>query len=385
MLSRLCLCLLVVHQTSGFQPVSFIAKPAMARTSVLFAEREPFLISKKQEGLFDNFYSSGFWEGLAETFMPKGYRSNIDEMKTFVQIVSVLRVCVPSFLIAALAAKTYPGLSMMVSGWIDDPKAMEVVANDYAQYIQNILTTSGLMFSITVGYTYYFLYQQQEAIYVSLFEEVTQAKCLLEQISLISQGRSEMYQDILDCIERYVEEDLTQFFVEPSVLLSRRPIDDPLEEIMFLTSVGEPGVVYQTVRTLRQARAFRLGALQRKLPPIHFALVYTLAAVVMVVFPLLGAGSQTLGGDAILQVQAVFLSFIVFGICAVLGVLNELNQPTKNGAYNVVPVLNIMVKGLVDEINARQDGQFITSQFTPSTMDGLNSVMDYPSDDTLEY
>lgn len=356
----------------------------MMRTSELFAQSKPVLISKKQEKMMENFYTTGFWEGVAEKFMPQGYRSDISQMKGFVQIVSALRVCIPSLIVGVLAGAAYPPLSMVVAGWIDDPKAFEVVANDYAQYIQNILTTSGLMFSITVGYTYYFLYQQQEAIYLALFEEVTEAKCLLEQISLVSQGRPEMYQDILDCIERYVVEDLTQFFVEPSILLSRRPIDDPLEEIMYITSVGEPGVIYQTIRSLRQARAFRLGALQKKLPPIHFVLVYTLAGIVMFVFPLLGAGSQTIGGPGILTVQAVFLSFIVFGICTVLGVLNELNQPTQNGAYNVVSVVNVMVKGLIEEIDARQEGEFVANKFAP-TMDGSNSVMDYPSDDTSEF
>jgi hypothetical protein len=385
---RLCASLvLLAHPTVGFQPISFVGtKPAIqARgTSELMAQKDPVLISKKQEGLFENFYDAGFWEGLAEKFMPTEYRTNIDEMKTFVQIVSVLRVCIPSLIAAVLAATAYPGASMIVAGWIDDPKAFEVIANDYSQFIQNILTTSGLMFTITVGYTYYFLYQQQEAIYLSLFEEVTQAKCLLEQISLVSQGRSEMYQNILDCMETYVEEDLTQFWIEPSILLSKRPIDDPLEEIMYMTSVGEPGVVYQTVRSLRQARAFRLGSLQRKLPPIHFVLVYSLAGVMMVVFPVLGAGSQTLAGDAILHVQSIYLSFIVFGIGTVLGVLNELNQPTKNGAYNVVSVLNVMVKGLIEEIDDRQEGRFIANQFAPS-LEGVNSVMDYPSDDTLEF
>ena len=262
---------------------------------------------------------------------------------------------------------------MSIYNWINDSDAISVVANDYAQYIQNILTTCGLMFTITVGYTYYFLYQQQEAIYLSLFDEVTEAKSLLEQVALVSQGRSEMYYTMLEYIQHYIEQDLTQFFVEPSILLSKRPIDDPLEQIMYLTSVGEPSIVYQTVRTLRQARATRLGALQRKLPPIHFALVYTLAANLLVVFPLLGAGSQTIGGSEILHVQSAYMAVIVFAIGIVLGVLNELNQPARVGAYNVVSVLAVMVEGLVEEINDRQSGQYQQKSHSMSS----------PSDDTL--
>ena len=50
----------------------------------------------------------------------------------------------------------------------------------------------------------------------------------------------------------------------PSKLLARRPDKDPLEAIMFVTSVGVPSSLYETVRTLRQARAGRLGSMQRK-------------------------------------------------------------------------------------------------------------------------
>ena len=114
------------------------------------------------------------------------------------------------------------------------------------------------------------MYQQQEAIYLALFDEVTTAKSLLEQVSLVSQGRQSLYERILACVQEYVENDLTKFNdIEPAVLLSSKPMDDPLEEILYLTSVGEPSLVYQTVRSLRQARASRLGALQRKLPQVH--------------------------------------------------------------------------------------------------------------------
>jgi hypothetical protein len=50
----------------------------------------------------------------------------------------------------------------------------------------------------------------------------------------------------------YVKEDLTRFNdIEPAKLLSVRPVDDPLEDILYLTSVGEPSIIYETVRSLR--------------------------------------------------------------------------------------------------------------------------------------
>jgi hypothetical protein len=98
---------------------------------------------------------------------------------------------------------------------------------------------------------------------------------------------------------------------DPAVLLSGRPADDPLESIMYMTSVGVPSTVYETVRSLRQARAARLGALQRKLPPIHMLLLWILAAIELASFPLLGAGTQSIGGYNILT-RGVYFSYDVW-------------------------------------------------------------------------
>lgn len=183
------------------------------------------------------------------------------------------------------------------------------------------------------------------------------AKSLLEQVALVSQGRDVLYERILSCVQEYVRDDLTKFNdIEPSELISNRPIDDPLEQILYLTSVGEPSLVYQTVRSLRQARSARLGALQRKLPQIQIYLLWTLAAIVLFTFPLLGAGSQTIGGLGILKVQSWYLSFIVFGISITMGVVEELRRPAEIGAYNAQAVLNVMVKGLEEELEGRLDG-----------------------------
>ena len=237
------------------------------------------------------------------------------------------------------------------------------------------------------------MYQQTEAIYLALFEEVTAAKALLEQVSLVSQGREDLNTRIITAIRRYVEEDLRQLQEDPAELLSSRPMDDPLgknrnlflslslslpsplslphltipssstfpletiESIMYLTSVGEPSVVYESVRALRQARAKRLGALQRKLPEIQMILLWSLAVVVLSTFPLLGAGVQTIGGMGILNVQSIYLTFIVFGISLTMGVINELRMPA-GGVYNVDAVLNVMVGGLEEELEGRLNGKY---------------------------
>lgn len=86
-------------------------------------------------------------------------------------------------------------------------------------------------------------------------------------------------------------------------------------------------------------------------------LLWSLVAVVLFTFPLLGAGVQTIGGMGILNVQAWYLGFIVFGICLIMGVVNELRQPGQVGAYNARSVLNVMVAGLQEELDLRLEGE----------------------------
>ena len=307
--------------------------------------------------------ASTIWEKMALNLVDGADASsqllptNPADLKEFTQTVTLLRTGAPALAIAATLSLLYTPASLQLASIIDDSDAFNVIANDASQYIQNILTTCGLTFSILVGQTFYFMYQQTEAIYLALFEEVTAAKALLEQVSLVSQGRDDLNTRIITAIRRYVEEDLRQLQSDPAELLSSRPMDDPLESIMYLTSVGEPSVVYESVRALRQARAKRLGALQRKLPEIQMILLWSLAAVVLSTFPLLGAGVQTLGGMGILNVQSIYLTFIVFGISLTMGVINELRKPA-GGVYNVDAVLNVMVGGLEEELDGRLNGKY---------------------------
>lgn len=197
------------------------------------------------------------------------------------------------------------------------------------------------------------------------------AKSLLEQVALVCQGREPLYQGILERIYTYVHEDLQNTALEPAQLLAHPPADDPLEDIMYLTSVGEPGIIYQTVKGLREARAFRLGAMQRKLPDLHMTLLWVLFSIVLVTFPLLGAGSQVVGGDCILLIQSWYLSFIVMGMSLTMGVVYELQRPSEVGAYNAQLVLKVMVSGLVEEIDLRLQGEIgmVTAGQGPSDAD----------------
>jgi Protein of unknown function (DUF4239) len=215
------------------------------------------------------------------------------------------------------------------------------------------------------------LYTQQESVYYALFEEVTEAKSLLEQVALVCQGRA-MYGKCLDSIQSYVTNDLKQVQADPAILLSARPVDDPLESIMYMTSVGVPSTVYETVKSLREARARRLGALQRKLPSIHMMLLWILAGIELISFPLLGAGTQSIGGYKILSVEGILFGVMTGGIVLTLRVVGELWRPA-GGAYNVDAVLSVMVSGLEEELKARMSGKTVLGQSSlkaPSTASG---------------
>jgi hypothetical protein len=233
--------------------------------------------------------------------------------------LTLLRVGVPSILAGILGFFLFPIMSLGLTSIWSDANVLAVLSQDSSQFVQNFLTVAGLLFSILVGQTYYFMYQQQETVYYALFNEVTEAKSLLEQVALVCQGRS-MYPKVLGSIQKYVESDLKKLQADPAVLLSARPIDDPLETIMYLTSVGVPSTVYDTVRSLRQARAQRLGALQRKLPQVHMLLLWILAALELVSFPLLGAGTQTIGGYNLLTIEGCLFGVMTTGIVLTLRV-----------------------------------------------------------------
>ncbi|CAJ1936857.1 unnamed protein product [Cylindrotheca closterium] len=270
-------------------------------------------------------------------------------------LLTLFRVGIPSILSGILAFYAFPALSLWLCSFWNDAGVFAVLSQDSSQFVQNFLTVAGLLFSILVGQTYYFMYQQQEMVYYALFSEVTEAKSLLEQVALVCQGRT-MYPKVLSAISKYVKTDLKKLSADPAVLLSARPVDDPLETIMYLTSVGVPGTVYDTVRSLRQARAQRLGALQRKLPTVHMLLLWILAAIELVSFPLLGAGTQSIGGYNILTIEGCLFGVMTASIVLTLRVVAELWRPA-GGAYNVDKVLKTMVSGLEEELKARMSGK----------------------------
>eukprot|EP00618_Florenciella_parvula_P018396 CAMPEP_0119527800 /NCGR_PEP_ID=MMETSP1344-20130328/42132_1 /TAXON_ID=236787 /ORGANISM="Florenciella parvula, Strain CCMP2471" /LENGTH=408 /DNA_ID=CAMNT_0007567053 /DNA_START=6 /DNA_END=1229 /DNA_ORIENTATION=+ len=292
---------------------------------------------------------------------------------------TLTRVVLPTVVAFVVGALLFAPSSLLIKSFLDQGQ-LSILGNDSSQFMQNFLTVNGLLFSILAGNTFIFLYQQTEAIYYALFAEVSEAKSLLEQTTLVCQGRP-FYQDVLRNINLYVTQDLRRLDLPPAVLLSNKPSNDPLETILYMTSVGVPSVVYETVKSLRSARGYRLGATQRKLPEIHFYLLYFLGFVELLGFPILGAGTSSLFTNSILTVESILFGFMAAAMTMTVRVCRELWSPI-GGAYNVDGVLSTMVEGLESELNSRMKGGTFSEDMLPSPPPNFSTLppVDMPRD-----
>ena len=117
------------------------------------------------------------------------------------QLETLQRILLPSLLASVASTLFFPPLALFLSYLIADSASFAVLSVDSSQFVQNFLTVTGLTFSILVGQTYYFMYQQQESVFNSLFSEVTEAKSLVEQVALVCQGRGDMYRVCLGAVK----------------------------------------------------------------------------------------------------------------------------------------------------------------------------------------
>ena len=284
-------------------------------------------------------------------------------------LVTLGRVALPSMIATGLGFEYYDNLSSFIqANWLD-ANSIKFLSSDEIQFLPSFLTVISLLFSILAGSAYSSLYAQQEAIYFALYAEVSEAKSLLEQMALVCAGRP-FYRDALRAMRAYVKQDLRRLDVAPADLMARPPNEDPLEAIMYLTSVGVPSVVYETVRDLRQARGRRLGAMQRKFPRLGIFLLYLLALLELAAFPLLGAGTTISAPSTILLVQGALFGGLCGATTLVLRIIQELWR-TSGGAFNVDDVLQTMVRGLADELDSRAERLSEDAYAAPDAARGL--------------
>jgi hypothetical protein len=123
------------------------------------------------------------------------------------QVFSTLfRIGVPSVTAAVAGFLYFDNISLYISSTLD-VETLRVLGSDNAngQFVQNFLIVAGTLFAILAGNAYADLYEQQELIFYSLYEEVTVAKLLLEQLTLIGQARP-WYRASLGCMRAYLSE-----------------------------------------------------------------------------------------------------------------------------------------------------------------------------------
>ena len=68
-------------------------------------------------------------------------------------LITLIRVGIPSVLGGIFATLIFPGLAMFLASIMNDAGVFAVLSQDSSQFVQNFLTVSGLLFSIIVGQT----------------------------------------------------------------------------------------------------------------------------------------------------------------------------------------------------------------------------------------
>lgn len=144
---------------------------------------------------------------------------------------SIGRVLFPSCIACFFGVYYYDNLAFFINqNWLDD-SSIQFLSSDEIQFIPSFLTVISLLFSILAGNAFSSLYNQQETIYFALYREVSEAKSLLEQMTLVCSGRP-FYKNALKAMKTYISTDLRRVDVAPADLIAQSPAQDPLEAIM---------------------------------------------------------------------------------------------------------------------------------------------------------
>jgi len=213
----------------------------------------------------------------------------------------------------------------------------QVLRDDLTQFTQNAFTVAGLLFALLLSDTLGFLLQRQERLYKAVFREVSEARALVEQLGLLGAARGGGAR--LGDVGRYLAADLRRLG-RPRVLPAGGGVD-PLERLLFATSVGAPAGVCGSARAVRQARAERLAAVQRRFPAGHLVILGVLAVLMLGFFVLLGAGVAGFepGGEAARPGHLLWLLAWLFGLLVAAVALCNCWQPQiKNIAAEVANI-----------------------------------------------
>ena len=103
--------------------------------------------------------------------MDKRRRRGAFSVRSKQAMSTLVRVALPTIAATTLGFLFFDDLSLTIRSLLD-VGTIRILMADEAQFIQNFLTVIGLLFSILAGNAYAALYEQQEAIYFALFQEV---------------------------------------------------------------------------------------------------------------------------------------------------------------------------------------------------------------------
>jgi len=246
--------------------------------------------------------------------------------------------------------------------------AQEVLKDDMTQFTQNAFALVLLVFGLLLGETLSMLLQRQDRLYCAIYQEVSEARSLVEQLVLLGGARqgktvgtewTSNSATLLDDMEAYLIQDLQQLG-EIRILVDRGPKPDPLESLLFATSVGVPSGVSSSVRAIRQARASRLAAAQRKFPAAHLLLLGVFGTCSLSIFLLLGAGLA--GFEAfeaskpghLLAILAPLFGLLVSVQALTAAVLRELSLPGGSKFFRAQDVVEESLAGLLADLRQRR-------------------------------
>eukprot|EP00913_Durusdinium_trenchii_P010147 g9514.t1 len=130
--------------------------------------------------------------------------------------------------------------------------------------------------------------------------------------------------------------------------------------LLFATSVGVPSSVCDSVRAIRQARAARLAAAQRRFPAEHSAILWTWAAMATGIFLLLAAGMA--GFEAEVATQSGHLLAVLAPLFGVLVaaqvmtgmVMSELSMPGGSELFRSQDIVEQGLGGLLEELRSKK-------------------------------
>lgn len=280
-------------------------------------------------------------------------------------VAALLKIVLPSLLLGVLASVSFGPMALWLRSLLS-AAVLEVLKDDVTQFLQNSLTLVLLLFGLLLGETISMLLQRQDKLYRAVYREAAQAQALVEQLTLLGAARGyggsqKRGTELLDEVSSYLLEDFDHVGRPALLPIRRNNSADPLERLLFATSVGVPSSsICSSIRAIRQARAERLAAAQRRFPSGHFLLVGVLGAMVLGIYLLLASGLASFEGpvDALLPGHLLWLLAVLFGVLVsaltfTAGVAKELADPDL-GLFGVSELMKELSHGLARSVDSRR-------------------------------